>query len=110
MCRIDVSLKDCKKEKMKIVFQRTPSLFQHIGTHSSLKGKVQKLKDKSFGKASLFYPHLNNPHADVQTSLKVYQHHTLSGAYLGTDFFWAMNPKKGDNLTFDFKPEISIDR
>lgn len=34
----------CKRDKAKLWIHYKPSLFQHIGTHSSLKGKVQKLK------------------------------------------------------------------
>lgn len=37
-------LQNCKQEKAKWWVHYKPSLFQHIGTHSSLKGKVQKLK------------------------------------------------------------------
>ena len=36
--------KHCKKAKENVWIHYKPSLFQHIGTHSSLKGKVQKLK------------------------------------------------------------------
>jgi alpha-1,3-mannosylglycoprotein beta-1,4-N-acetylglucosaminyltransferase A/B len=36
--------KHCKKAKSQLWMHYKPSLFQHIGTHSSLKGKVQKLK------------------------------------------------------------------
>lgn len=36
--------KHCKKDKDQLWVHYKPSLFQHIGTHSSLKGKVQKLK------------------------------------------------------------------
>lgn len=50
-----LSVRHCDKAKMicvggmkKIILQRTPSLFQHMGTFSSLKGKIQLLKDKSF--------------------------------------------------------------
>ena len=37
-----------KKLTSKYVFSYRPSLFQHLGYWSSLKGKVQKLKDKTF--------------------------------------------------------------
>lgn len=42
---ISILIQDhCKKEKAERWIHYRPSLFQHIGTHSSLKGKVQKLK------------------------------------------------------------------
>ena len=34
----------CGKEKAKVRIRYKPSLFQHVGQHSSLKGKIQKLK------------------------------------------------------------------
>ena len=40
----------CEEEMNKVRIQYKPSLFQHIGTHSSLNGKIQKSVDKSFGK------------------------------------------------------------
>lgn len=39
--------KECKKVKSELWVNYKPSLFQHIGTHSSLKGKVQRLKVRS---------------------------------------------------------------
>lgn len=38
----------CAGGMKKIVLKRTPSLFQHMGIFSSLKGKIQPLKDLSF--------------------------------------------------------------
>ena len=46
VCKLDQDFKKCQKEKQSLWIHYKPSLFQHIGTHSSLKGKVQKLKDK----------------------------------------------------------------
>ncbi|XP_066275199.1 alpha-1,6-mannosyl-glycoprotein 4-beta-N-acetylglucosaminyltransferase-like, partial [Branchiostoma lanceolatum] len=36
----------------KRIFKRYPSLFQHVGQHSSLAGKTQNLTDKAFGNSS----------------------------------------------------------
>ena len=43
VCKLDQDHKKCKKEKEKLWIHYKPSLFQHIGTHSSLKGKVLTL-------------------------------------------------------------------
>ncbi|GBO41604.1 Alpha-1,3-mannosyl-glycoprotein 4-beta-N-acetylglucosaminyltransferase B, partial [Araneus ventricosus] len=43
VCRFDRDSKDCRKQKDNVWIHYRPSLFQHVGTHSSLKGKVQKL-------------------------------------------------------------------
>ena len=47
-CRKDKNDKDCRKRKDSLWRTYPNSLFQHIGYHSSLDGKVQKLKDKFF--------------------------------------------------------------
>ncbi|KAK9681332.1 hypothetical protein QE152_g38390 [Popillia japonica] len=44
VCNGDKNYEHCKKERAERWIHYRPSLFQHIGTHSSLKGKVQKLK------------------------------------------------------------------
>lgn len=51
---------------------RGATLFQHIGIHSSLSGKVQKLKEKNFGQSNTFNAHVDNPPATVTTTLKQY--------------------------------------
>ena len=110
LCRFDKDLKDCRKQKDLVWLHHKPSLFQHIGTHSSLKGKVQKLRDRGFGKLSLFYPHKDNPMAEVSTTLKEYKGHSIERCYFGETFFWGMTPKKGDNITINFVPPIHLER
>lgn len=85
-----------------------PSLFQHIGMQSSLKGKVQKLKDKDFGKQMLHRAHVNPP-AELKTSLKAYQKFKIQKAYIGEDIFWATSPVKGDFILITFTPAIELD-
>uniref|UniRef100_A0A2R5LNF2 Putative alpha-13-mannosyl-glycoprotein 4-beta-n-acetylglucosaminyltransferase b n=1 Tax=Ornithodoros turicata TaxID=34597 RepID=A0A2R5LNF2_9ACAR len=109
VCRFDKDIKDCKKRKDQVWIHYKPSLFQHVGTHSSLKGKVQKLKDHQFGKLSLFVVH-HNPPAEVSTTLKVYKAYNIARAYKGDNFFWSLLPQKGDNVTFRFTPPIRIER
>lgn len=94
--------KHCKYEKAKLWLHYKPSLFQHIGMTSSLKGKVQKLKDRQFGKIPAFYPHKNNPPAAVRTQIQSYKIHTLNKAYNGDSFFWGLLPQSGDYLEFIF--------
>ncbi|KAJ9576161.1 hypothetical protein L9F63_006983, partial [Diploptera punctata] len=107
ICSLDKDNKHCKKAKSLLWLHYKPSLFQHIGTHSSLKGKVQKLKDKQFGKITLFYPH-KNPEADVESDIKHYKQYSLSKAYQGETFFWGLLPQPGDHLVFTFKQPILI--
>ncbi|XP_064104002.1 LOW QUALITY PROTEIN: alpha-1,3-mannosyl-glycoprotein 4-beta-N-acetylglucosaminyltransferase A-like [Macrobrachium nipponense] len=107
ICNLDKDTKHCKKAKENVWIHFKPSLFQHIGTHSSLKGKVQKLKDKQFGKVQLYFPH-DNPSAAVETQIKPYKTYTLQRAYRGESYFWGLLPQQGDMLQFTFDPPIVI--
>lgn len=108
-CSLDKDMKHCKKAKDELWIHYKPSLFQHIGTHSSLKGKVQKLKDKQFGKVKLFFPHIN-PGAIVLSEIKAYKQYTLKRAYQGETFFWGLLPQPGDHLFFKFNNPVNITR
>ncbi|XP_046391685.1 alpha-1,3-mannosyl-glycoprotein 4-beta-N-acetylglucosaminyltransferase B [Ischnura elegans] len=112
ICRLDKDPKFCKKARQLLWVHYKPSLFQHIGTHSSLKGKVQKLKDRHFGKVPLFFPHASqNPPATVDGGrMKAYRRYTLSRAYAGETFFWGLLPQPGDTLTFKFTPPVQLKR
>lgn len=99
----------CKQEKAKLWLHYKPSLFQHIGTTSSLKGKVQKLKDKQFGKIPTFYPHPNPP-ALVKSPIAPYKSHTLTRAYAGETFFWGLLPQPGDFIEIIFHEPYNLKR
>ena len=85
-----------------------PSLFQHVGKESSLKGKKQLLVDKDFKKQGLVHAYLN-PLAVVKTNFEEYKTHTAMRGYLGTSIFWALPPHKGSVLRMIFnKPHKVI--
>ncbi|KAK7864644.1 hypothetical protein R5R35_012416 [Gryllus longicercus] len=109
ICNLDKDGKHCRKAKAQLWLQYKPSLFQHIGTHSSLKGKVQKLKDKQFGKVTLFFPH-KNPEARVESAIKHYKQYSLPKAYAGETFFWGLLPQPGDHLVFKFTNPTPLNR
>ncbi|XP_061541076.1 alpha-1,3-mannosyl-glycoprotein 4-beta-N-acetylglucosaminyltransferase B isoform X1 [Phycodurus eques] len=109
VCNPEKDAKHCDRQKANLRIRFKPSLFQHVGTHSSLAGKIQKLKDKDFGKQTLHKGHANPP-AEVTTSLKTYQHFTLEKAYLGEDFFWAFTPAAGDFIRIRFFTPVRIER
>ncbi|XP_028314816.1 alpha-1,3-mannosyl-glycoprotein 4-beta-N-acetylglucosaminyltransferase B-like isoform X2 [Gouania willdenowi] len=107
VCNPEKDKKDCEQQKsaLKQVFK--PSLFQHVGLHSSLSGKLQKLKDKDFGKQTLHRPH-SNPQAELNTSMKHYQQHSLQRLYDGLDFFWALTPVCGDYIVISFPKPMHL--
>lgn len=109
VCRFDENAKSCRKRKDDVWLHYKPSLFQHVGAHSSLKGKVQKLKDKQFGKLLLYHPH-KNPEAVVKTTLKAYERYTIERAYKGKTFFWCIFPQYDDIVAFHFKNVLRIQK
>ncbi|XP_045406149.1 alpha-1,3-mannosyl-glycoprotein 4-beta-N-acetylglucosaminyltransferase A isoform X2 [Lemur catta] len=100
--------KHCDRQKANLRIRFRPSLFQHVGLHSSLSGKIQKLTDKDYMKPLLLKIHVNPP-AEVSTSLKVYQGHTLEKTYMGEDFFWAITPVAGDYILFKFDKPVNVE-
>uniref|UniRef100_A0A674NP60 Alpha-1,3-mannosyl-glycoprotein 4-beta-N-acetylglucosaminyltransferase A n=1 Tax=Takifugu rubripes TaxID=31033 RepID=A0A674NP60_TAKRU len=109
VCNPEKDAKHCERQKSSLRIRFRPSLFQHVGLHSSLAGKIQKLTDKDFLKPLLHKMHINPP-AEVSTSMKVYQGHTLEKTYQGEDFFWAITPTAGDYVLFKFDRPVSIER
>ncbi|XP_033112076.1 alpha-1,3-mannosyl-glycoprotein 4-beta-N-acetylglucosaminyltransferase A-like isoform X2 [Anneissia japonica] len=107
VCNPEKDNKHCTRQKAQLRIRFKPSLYQHVGTHSSLKGKLQKLKDKDFGKGKLPNQNLNPP-AEVSTTIKPYQKYTLDKAYKGEDIFWGILPKAGSVVRFIFNPPIKI--
>ncbi|XP_055893506.1 alpha-1,3-mannosyl-glycoprotein 4-beta-N-acetylglucosaminyltransferase B-like [Biomphalaria glabrata] len=108
VCNPEKDAKHCQRMIQSVRRRFKPSLFQHIGVESSLRGKVQKLKDRDFGKAGLYRAHVN-PAVQLASSLKTYQKFTLSKAYVGETFFWASNPSKGDLIDFKYTPPIHVE-
>ncbi|XP_035018176.1 alpha-1,3-mannosyl-glycoprotein 4-beta-N-acetylglucosaminyltransferase B [Hippoglossus stenolepis] len=107
VCNPEKDEKDCNEQKALLKQRYKPSLFQHVGLHSSLRGKLQHLVDKDFGKQILYQAH-RNPAAKLNSSLTHYQQHSLDRAYRGEDFFWALTPIQGDYILFNFLQPIHI--
>ncbi|NWV09077.1 MGT4B acetylglucosaminyltransferase, partial [Ptilonorhynchus violaceus] len=109
VCNPEKDATHCEKEKSKLRIRAKPSLFQHMGVHSSLAGKIQNLKDKDFGKNLLHRTH-SNPPAKVDTSLRIYQQYTLEKVYKGQDCFWASAPVAGDYIRFTFLNPLKVEK
>ncbi|KAL8576437.1 hypothetical protein ACOMHN_049004 [Nucella lapillus] len=109
VCNPEKDQKHCNRMKQAVRRRFKPSLFQHIGVKSSLRGKVQKLKDRDFGKNGLARAHMN-PAAQLASTLKTYSKYTLLKAYTGETFFWAITPNAGDIIDFNFNPPIAVEK
>jgi len=107
VCAPSQNANKCKEEREQLKIQYKPSLFQHIGTHSSLKGKVQNLRDKQFGKVPLFTAH-KNPAAAIETNIRHYKRYSISRAYRGESFYWGLVPQAGDFITMTLTPPVLL--
>merc|ERR1712029_849330 len=107
VCAPSQNANKCKEEREQLKIQYKPSLFQHIGTHSSLKGKVQNLRDKQFGKVPLFTAH-KNPPAAIETNIRHYKRYSISRAYRGESFYWGLVPQAGDFITMTLTPPVKL--
>ena len=73
-----------------------PSQFQHVGIHSSLGGKIQKLTDSSFKLSSGKSGKNKNPVlSGIYTDIGHYQRNTIGAAYMGSGNFWGKEFKNG---------------
>ncbi|CAH1256767.1 MGAT4C [Branchiostoma lanceolatum] len=93
-------------------FVRRPSLFQHIGKHSSLVGKEQNLVD-AFYVATLKrkYNDSDNPPAAVSTNMAAFGEYKPQLAYsTEPGFFWVEAPKSGQAFFVVFENSTRLSR
>ena len=64
-------------------------------------------QDKDFGKQPQYVGH-SNPPAELSSSLKHYQQHSLERAYRGQDFFWGLSPTTGDYILIHFTQPLKV--
>ncbi|XP_072930948.1 alpha-1,3-mannosyl-glycoprotein 4-beta-N-acetylglucosaminyltransferase A-like [Epargyreus clarus] len=109
VCTIDKTSKVCMKNKLEIRPKYKTSLFQHIGLYSSLRGKIQKVKDPQYGSAPTFYPHDNPPVKKIRCDIQEHSDHTMKRAYEGQTYFWGTKPRRGDLVEFWFKKPLLLE-
>ena len=86
----------------------TAGLFEHLGVHSSLAGKVMPSKETFFDKYDHKYLGLN-PAARISTSLVSTKGNGVRDAYeRGIGYFWATNPKQNDYIQISFDAPVNI--
>ncbi|EFO21313.2 UDP-GlcNAc:a-1,3-D-mannoside b-1,4-N-Acetylglucosaminyltransfe rase IV [Loa loa] len=107
-CNPGNSTKHCAETVKQHRIRHRPSLFQHMGVHSSLAGKIQKLRERDFGKAQFYIPHRDNPPAKITTTLKTYMLFDIENAYTGSNYYWAFAPVAQDYILFDFYSAIAL--
>ena len=88
-----------------------PSIFQHVGIHSSLPGKIQPLKDRFFDDFSKKLKG-DNPPAKIYTNMKTDHDFLPEMAYSQSDgYFWSKgNAANGDIYVIVFNEPSHVDR
>jgi hypothetical protein len=108
--------KSCAKQINDIHrFIRKPALFQHVGRHSSLKNKVQPLREKVFQRGSKpkLEDHIVNDYKDVQIGTNP---DLITNPEVLTKFFkyglplQLHNTPKGLEFQFNFDEPIQMKR
>ncbi|XP_038216612.1 alpha-1,3-mannosyl-glycoprotein 4-beta-N-acetylglucosaminyltransferase A-like isoform X2 [Zerene cesonia] len=110
VCTIDKTSNACGKNKMQVRPKYKSSLFEHIGLYSSLKGKIQKVKDPKFGALPNHFGHKNPPLERLFCDIEAHAEHSLERAYNGETFFWGITPKKGSVAEFWFDRPVNLAR
>lgn len=106
LCAPYMKPSECIEQKKSKRIKYSPSLFQHVGTESSLHGKIQTLKDSAFdidNRKQAKAKSNSNPPATMCSSLDAYENHKLEDVYLGVNYFWSRRaPSKGDYISIVF--------
>ena len=104
ICYSGLDEKGCVALLNTIILVDTPSLFQHMGTVSSLEGKVQNLKDPEFKDTIDEHkdPIYSNPRAIVTTTFSVYARNSAITVYRGVGVLWSDKVLKGNNIIVEF--------
>ena len=94
----------CRNLLHNILLVHVPSLFQHMGTVSSLKGKVHDVKDPGFKEIIDQHedPIYSNPRAIVTTTFSVYDDNSARTVYNGEGMLWSDRVLKGNNIVVEF--------
>ncbi|PIK53667.1 putative alpha-1,3-mannosyl-glycoprotein 4-beta-N-acetylglucosaminyltransferase C-like [Apostichopus japonicus] len=84
-------------------FLRSPSIFQHIGVHSSLRHKEQRVVDMFFEEDVQKYTDCDNPSASLLTNMERFSMYVPKLPYTSDPgYFWAKSPTFGQWFMIDF--------
>lgn len=91
---------------------RRPTIFQHVGYHSSLPGKIQTLTDKYFPDDVKKVYKGDNPPAKIVTTFRTSPVYPPEAAYSANNgYFWAQSPANmNDTIHVLFNEPVIIDK
>ncbi|KAI6646458.1 hypothetical protein LOD99_12579 [Oopsacas minuta] len=104
VCYSGLDEKECRSLLDSVYLMHTPALFQHVGTVSSLGGKIQNLKDPTFQEhlALPKNPIYSNPPAVVTSTFSIYLHNTANILYEGVGMLWSDKVLEGNHIIVEF--------
>ena len=105
VCYSSLSTEQCNSNLEKIYTHYSPSLFQHMGTVSSLNGDINNLKDPLFKEEPddpFKPPGYSNPPAKVVSNFSIHYQYTANKIYEGSDIFWSNAIHEGDDIIIEF--------
>lgn len=108
VCSPEKSDKSCASSKKKIKRTMRPSQFQHVGTHSSLAGKVQKLQDGSFDPKKKTGKNSNPVILSIISDIPIFKHFSLARVWAGTSIFWGTAVVKDSYIIYNFREKVMI--
>jgi hypothetical protein len=96
----DTYIEFYKRRKQKSRILITPTLFQHVGLHSSLQGRLQKLQDPYFERDVQIKDFVHrNPSAKIETSMEIDFQHLPRHCYEGSrGYFLTSGPVIKDDI------------
>ena len=105
VCYSGLDAESCNSLLDKIYTVYKPSLFQHMGTVSSLEGKTENAKDPLFKDAMTMpfeKPIYSNPPARINSTFSIYENYTVNILYEGKGYLWSYEILKGDYIVVEF--------
>ena len=105
VCYSAQDINSCISLVDKIFTVYTSSIFQHMGTLSSLDGKIQTAKDLLFKDAVMMNfkkPIYSNPPAIIKSTFSIYEYYTTNRLYEGKGYLWSDEILKGDSIIVEF--------
>ena len=105
VCYYGLDSESCTSLLNKIYTVYKPSLFQHMGTVSSLPGKTMDAKDPLFNDGLVMpfkTPIYSNPPAKINSTFSIHEYYTADMLYEGKGYLWSNKIFEGDSIVVEF--------
>ncbi|KAK6057602.1 hypothetical protein COOONC_04880 [Cooperia oncophora] len=107
-CNPDKTKQDCDKVIRCFVINSGTSQFQHVGKVSSLAGKIQGIRDHTFGTGRSEASSWSNPPAVVNTSMPTNRKYEAQLGYTKIVGIWFTNATEGSYMSIKFTTSLKV--